>query len=881
MDNGEYKQKDAASAHERKPAEDAAQSVVSDVDASVQSVDLEAEMMKDFDAYFKANAQHSPISQDQSAALEDDVLAEMARYDVPNSDMGDAANRSAIGDDQQNAAALSEPTGQADYSVLKQADGDLLIDDLEQELAQLQRGLTMPVSDQPVQDLSSLTEQMSAALKVSQFQPTSDASVSAEANVDQSSRLFSTPTTLSEGLEVGLGGVQPGSANASSALDADIFNPPSRSGFVEQGSPIEPESPDEAESSSGPESHLMSMTSSVPSAPVADGKMSDTDLLSELSSEMNSETTIFKGSDKAFVASVTPEADTTPLMPLAAQFDVDRAHSDVGLSEEALGEGTLPPDSASVDMSKLVAPTDEVEEVTPFDIPDIEAPIDVHTAHKQADLGLDLELEREFTELLSEKSVPQADIATPDAPAVPLGPIQNAADLDVAVELKNYFANEEGNANLLPELAAASVAQGRPSKINLADTPVNEVAQALNERAPVEEKKSRTPIIAVLALVALGGGGFLFWQSFSPDFNTVEQPIIISADPAAIKQVPANPGGTLVPNQDQAVYDQVEGNDVTVASQSSLVENREEPIDIVQQTLNPDILPSNVARPSEAQLSPSDSTVTSEDQLADPAQPLVMPKKVRTVIVQSDGTIITREIEPSARNSTAPQVDLTAGTNAQAGASGAQDRSVNVDSLRSTIAAQSTSNDGADPVNIGSKVVNSEGAASGSVSVQDNSARVAAAINQAAQQVTQNAIPAPNVPTPSDNPASVSVAGNQADQPSNAPTDLLTAANSASGSTAAPVATQVASNAPQVSSFDGYYMQIASQPSRAAAEATHADLTNQFNTLLDGFNVVYQEAVIEGRGTFHRVRLEIGSRSDAVTLCERFKAAGGSCFVTR
>lgn len=861
MDNGEYKQKDAAGAHDRKSAEGAAQSVTSDVDASVQSVDLEAEMMKDFDAYFRASKQPSELTQNQSGALEDDVLAEMARYDVPNPDMGHSAYSSAIGDGQLNATPLSESTGQSDYSDLQQTGGDLLIDDLERELAHLQRGLTLPVLDEAVQDQSKLVEKTSVSSQPSpshaadaaqneansdsfesssasvEAQPEFDVPVSQEVDFDQLGRLFgNSATVVSEGNEAVSNGVVsdvdgPG-LEVEPASEADIFNPPSHHSPIDLENGYEP---------------MMPLT------------------------------------PQATTDNVVPAAEAIPTMPAAAQFDVNIVQSDAG-SSGPLGERGLPVDADSVDMSKLVEPSDDVEEITPFDIPDIEVPVDVHSADRQADLGLDLELEREFTELLSEKSVPQADIATPDAPAVPLGSIQNAADLDVALELKNYFAGKENNANLLPELAAASVAQGRPAKINLADTPINEVAQALKEQATSERNKSRTPIIAVLALIALSGGGFLFWQSFSSDFRTIEQPIIISADSEAIKQVPANPGGTLVPNQDQAVYDQVEGNDVTVASQSSLVENREEPIDIVQQTLNPDILPSNVAPASETRLSPSDPSVIGGDQSADPAQPLVMPKKVRTVIVQSDGTIITREIEQSTDNNGSSSLDVPATSDGQiTEAPSTQNQAVSVDVLRSTIAAQSASNDGAVGLDNELNATNSESAASGSAPApeQDTSAQVAEAINQAAQQITENALRAATVPTPSINPASVAGSGNQSDQPSNAPTDLLTAANSAPTASAAPVATQVVSNPPQTSSFDGYYMQIASQPSRAAAEATYADLTGQFNTLLNGFNVVYQEAVIEGRGTFHRVRLEIGTRSDAVTLCERFKAAGGSCFVTR
>ena len=46
-----------------------------------------------------------------------------------------------------------------------------------------------------------------------------------------------------------------------------------------------------------------------------------------------------------------------------------------------------------------------------------------------------------------------------------------------------------------------------------------------------------------------------------------------------------------------------------------------------------------------------------------------------------------------------------------------------------------------------------------------------------------------------------------------------------------------------------------------------------------GVNIV--KAEIAGKGTFWRVRVPAGSRGDAVSLCESYKAAGGNCFVSR
>ena len=51
--------------------------------------------------------------------------------------------------------------------------------------------------------------------------------------------------------------------------------------------------------------------------------------------------------------------------------------------------------------------------------------------------------------------------------------------------------------------------------------------------------------------------------------------------------------------------------------------------------------------------------------------------------------------------------------------------------------------------------------------------------------------------------------------------------------------------------------------------------------LFGGRAITIQQAEIEGRGTFHRVRVAASDRQDAIALCEALKRAGGSCFVAR
>src|SRR4029077_8027305 len=76
-------------------------------------------------------------------------------------------------------------------------------------------------------------------------------------------------------------------------------------------------------------------------------------------------------------------------------------------------------------------------------------------------------------------------------------------------------------------------------------------------------------------------------------------------------------------------------------------------------------------------------------------------------------------------------------------------------------------------------------------------------------------------------------------------------------------------------------VQIASQPTQAAAKSTYDDLARRYASVIGGHGVSIVKADIAGKGTFWRVRVPSGSRNDAISLCENYKAAGGNCFVSK
>jgi cell division protein FtsN len=93
----------------------------------------------------------------------------------------------------------------------------------------------------------------------------------------------------------------------------------------------------------------------------------------------------------------------------------------------------------------------------------------------------------------------------------------------------------------------------------------------------------------------------------------------------------------------------------------------------------------------------------------------------------------------------------------------------------------------------------------------------------------------------------------------------------------APAAPAVA-NTP---SSGGFYMQIASLPSEAEAQKTYNSMSAKFGSVIGGRGVDIKRAEVAGKGTYYRVRIPAGDRSEAAALCERFRAAGGSCLVAR
>ncbi|WP_269930024.1 SPOR domain-containing protein [Aminobacter sp. HY435] len=337
--------------------------------------------------------------------------------------------------------------------------------------------------------------------------------------------------------------------------------------------------------------------------------------------------------------------------------------------------------------------------------------------------------------------------------------------------------------------------------------------------SPARPARRGMTIAAVVAAVAVVGGIGAWALSFGGSDNA-GPPVLVKADDSPIKVRPENPGGITVPNQDSKVYDRVAGGGNGAPAQEKLVTNVEEPIDVAAkeaEALANDSLPVDAEDTADGMAPKSEERVAQVDQPDASAETAaVAPRKVRTMVVRPDGTLVPRE-EP------APAA---------------------------VAAAEPT-----DPAP--QRVAEPASEATGTVPAKPALAPVAEA-KPAANQSASTPASAPIAPQ----------------RPSEQPVNVV-------GEVKPDQVVAVAPAAPTAAASGAWAMQIASQPSEAAAKSTYDDLRRRYGSVLNGREVSIVKAEIAGKGTFWRVRVPAGTRNDAVSLCESYKAAGGNCFVSK
>ena len=362
---------------------------------------------------------------------------------------------------------------------------------------------------------------------------------------------------------------------------------------------------------------------------------------------------------------------------------------------------------------------------------------------------------------------------------------------------------------------------------------------------PIETPKSgRGKWVAFGALGLALIGGLAIYGSSGGSTDSAVEPAIVRADVDPVRVAPENPGGTIVPNQDRVVFNEVgNGNAVPEQPQDALIDGRQEPaiaaapVKEADRVLNGDTTAEQTANSGTA----------------------IAPRPVQTVTVRPDGTLVINE--PAVPVAKAPQAEVVPEMRPETAAA------------EQAMPAPTVAEAAATPL-VETQVVETPVV---EVPVDETAlkdiaeAKVPVRVVEI-KPVTQK----PKVKAQQAQPADALEA--VPSRPSDQPVNIVNA--EAPAVPEQPAEQQVAAAEPAPVA-GAYSIQIASTPSEEAATSTLRSLSNKFGSVLGGRDYTIQRAEVAGKGTVYRVRIAAGSKEDAGKLCARYKSAGGSCFVTR
>ncbi|MBB3389483.1 hypothetical protein FHT82_002223 [Rhizobium sp. BK275] len=534
------------------------------------------------------------------------------------------------------------------------------------------------------------------------------------------------------------------------------------------------------------------------------------------------------------------------------------------------------------DPSMISDPEDRPETVEDMHVPTLPPVEHPEPVAKTADFDFDLD-----AEIASFFEPAKRQEKAPVAPAW-ASPVSAATAAAVAKPANSVFADGlDDFERALEEDFRRSVREPVERRENVSEVHIESASQT----ADFNRARSMRRLLAAAAmLVVFAGGayGVYTWVSNGPGLGIVSsgEPRVITADKDPVKVVPENPGGKTVPNQDKAVYDRVAGA-AEEPKQKALVSSDEAPVDVVQRTLTPEVspddnegsadqvMPTAVGETQDPRLLPDHDSTVNASASDDDAVPSVSPRKVRTMIVKPDGTLVARE-ELAPAEQSAPANDVAATTPAAQPAA--------------TPSAASF------PASTGNQVASTAIPPVGTAPAAQTVAKVAEANAANANQVdppvravkttpiadaaSASAVATDTAPVPTARPAEqpVNVVGTVTENGNVRPTAQQKPTQVASAPAA--TAAQPAQQAPAAAS-GGYGIQIASLPSEDEAKKSYASLSKKFAGVLGGRAYEIRKADIAGKGTFYRVRIPAGSKDEAAALCEQYRSAGGSCLISR
>ena len=377
--------------------------------------------------------------------------------------------------------------------------------------------------------------------------------------------------------------------------------------------------------------------------------------------------------------------------------------------------------------------------------------------------------------------------------------------------------------------------------------PIEEQAQP-NENLALESLQSqkrsssfaRKLTIGGVALFIAIGGGYAASKYFLPSHSD-GQSTIIHADEAPYKIQAEQTSNNHDTSNNQDVYNHANGaDDAPKENQDKLVDHSETPEDITALNNVPDSVdsfsdPSNV-----------------EDAITAASNQTVPTREVQSVVVNPDGTI-----SPSSSVDQAGTNGNNAGTdNSHTEAAGGSTKAQNaVNPTSSKTKPQSNSETSTTDSEL-AKIINDD-----AKSNEKNNASANANNSENGSDIFSS------VKTPQTKTQAQPVqTADLSEEPSAASKPVAAAKNG----TVAPMAS-VGSG--------GYYVQIASQPTKESAVASLNNAKNSFGAVIGSLPLSIEPASIPGKGTYYRVRVQVGPRENAISICDRIRSQKGNCFV--
>jgi hypothetical protein len=339
-------------------------------------------------------------------------------------------------------------------------------------------------------------------------------------------------------------------------------------------------------------------------------------------------------------------------------------------------------------------------------------------------------------------------------------------------------------------------------------------------------RRSRRPLYAMGAIVCAGLVGI--GASFAMRAKTPgsQELALVKAPAGPAKVQPQNPGGVDVPNQSASILDRSAGAQVT-----KVVSREEQPVDLDQTVKQMRVI--TLGGPKDGTV----STAGAQGAAAVPVPPppasslssanngFPEPKRVKTVSVRPDGSLLTADASPTQAMDSLAAMAARPANNAASG-------------------------DGALPKSATPK----------------STARVATTPKVDAAPAAAVAGDQPAATTPLPMKPKVAIA------PKPKPVKVASVEDN-SASDAAPASTASTAGG-------GFAVQLAAPASEQEARSASSRLAQKFAQPLGGRHLSVVKAEV-GDKAIYRVRVASLSRDEAVSVCEKVKAKGGACFVAK